>query len=71
MERVYDMVTMTAADVLGVSGHRLEVGGKADLVVLDGSSVREVLTRHSPPRYVVASGRVVAESTSTSTFHLA
>jgi cytosine deaminase len=71
MERVYDMVTMTAADVLGVSGHRLEVGGKADLVVLDGSSVREVLTRHSPPRYVVASGRIVAESTSTTTFHVA
>ncbi|HEX6197154.1 MAG TPA: amidohydrolase family protein, partial [Jiangellaceae bacterium] len=71
MERVYDMVTTTAADVLGVSSHRIEVGGSADLVVLDGSSVREALARHSPPRYVIASGRIVAESTSATTFHVA
>ena len=71
MEWVYDMVTTTAADVLGVAGHRIEVGSRADLVVLDGSSVRDALTRHSPPRYVVASGRLVAESTSTTTFHVA
>lgn len=71
MERVYDMVTTTAADVLGVNSHRIEVGGSADLVVLDGSSVREALARHSPPRYVIASGRIVAESTSATTFHVA
>lgn len=27
-------------------------------------------TRHNPPRYVVAGGRLVAESTSASTLHL-
>jgi cytosine/creatinine deaminase len=70
MERVYDMVTTVAADVLGVTGHRLEVGGNADLVVLDGTSVREALTRHSPPRWVIAGGGVVAENTSTTTYHL-
>lgn len=70
MARMYDMVTTRAADVMGIAGHRLEVGAAADLVVLDGASVREALTRHSPPRYVVAGGRVVAESTSTSTLHL-
>ncbi len=69
MDRVYDMVTEVAADVLGVEGHRLEVGAPADLVVLDGMSVREVLTRHSPPRYVIASGRLVAESTTATTYH--
>jgi cytosine deaminase len=70
MDRIYDMVTTVAADVLGVHGHCLETGGPADLVVLDGSSVREVLARHNPPRYVVAGGRLVAESATTSTFHL-
>jgi len=70
MERVYDMVTTVAADVLGAPGHRLDVGGNADLVVLDGTSVREALTRHSPPRTVIASGRVVAESTMATTYHL-
>ncbi|HEX6338786.1 MAG TPA: amidohydrolase family protein [Jiangellaceae bacterium] len=70
MDRIYDMVTTAAADVMGVEGHRLEAGAPADLVVLDGSSVREVLTRHSPPHYVIAGGRLVAESTATSTLHL-
>ena len=70
MDRVYDMVTTVAAEVLGVHGHRLETGGPADLVVLNGSSVREVLARHNPPRYVVAGGRLVAESATASTFHL-
>jgi cytosine/creatinine deaminase len=70
IERVYDMVTTVAADVLGIAGHRLEVGGNADLVVLDGRTPREALIRHSPPRWVIASGRVVAESTSTTTYHL-
>jgi cytosine deaminase len=70
LERVYGMVTTVAADVLGVDDHRLEVGGRADLVVLDGSSVREAMTRHSPPHCVIASGRVVVESTSTTTFQI-
>ena len=33
LDLVYDAVTTTAADVLGVPGHRLEPGGNADLVV--------------------------------------
>jgi cytosine deaminase len=69
MDRIYDMVTTVAADVLGVEGHGLHAGAPADLVVLDGSSVREALTRHSPPRYVIAGGRLVAESTTTTTYH--
>lgn len=69
MDRIFDMVTTEAADVLGVEGHRLDIGAPADLVVLDGSSVREALARHSPPSYVIASGRVVAESTSSTTFY--
>lgn len=69
MDRIYDMVTTVAADVLGVEGHRLDAGAPADLVVLDGSSVREVLIRHSPPRCVIAGGRIVAESTTTTTYH--
>lgn len=33
IDLVYDAVTTTAASVLGVTGHRLEKGGNADLVV--------------------------------------
>jgi cytosine deaminase len=52
-----------AARVMGIEGHGLEPGCRADLVVLDGTTVREVVGRHSPPRYVIAGGRVVAENT--------
>jgi cytosine deaminase len=70
LERMLDAVTTQAAQVLGLTGHRLEVGGNADLVVLDGDNAREVVARHSPPRYVIASGCLVVENTSTSTFSL-
>jgi cytosine deaminase len=70
IDRVYDAVTTVAAQVLGVDRHGLELGNRADLVVLDGSSVREALARHSAPRYVVAGGRLVAESTQATTYHV-
>jgi cytosine/creatinine deaminase len=70
IDLVYDAVTTTAATVLGVTGHRLEVGGNADLVVHHHASLRQVLSHHEAPAYVVASGRLVASSTSTTTFHL-
>jgi cytosine deaminase len=68
IDLVYDAVTTTAATVLGVTGHRLEEGGNADLVVHHEPTVRSVLAHHEAPAYVVASGRVVATSTSSTEF---
>ena len=68
LDLVYDAVTTTAADVLGVPGHRLEPGGNADLVVHHHAGLREVLAHHAPPAHVVASGKVVASSGSSTTF---
>jgi cytosine deaminase len=68
LELVYDAVTTTAARVLGVPDHRLEPGGSADLVVHHHATLREVLTHHAPPAHVIASGRLVASSTSSTTF---
>jgi cytosine/creatinine deaminase len=70
IDLVYDAVTTTAAAVVGVTGHRSEEGGNADLVVHPQPTVRSVLAEHEPPAYVVASGRVVAESTSSTTLRL-
>jgi cytosine deaminase len=70
IDLVYDAVTTTAARVLGLRGHRLEPGGNADLVVLHQPTLRSVLAHHDPPAYVVASGQVVATSTSSTDFHL-
>ena len=62
MDALLDMVTTDAARVLGVDDHTVAVGAPADLVVLDGETVQEVLTRHSPPRRVISRGRLVAET---------
>ena len=70
IEMVYDAVTTTAATVLGVPSHRLEVGGNADLVVHHHATLREVVSHHAAPAYVIASGRLVASSSSATTFHL-
>jgi cytosine deaminase len=69
LERLYDMVTVMAAEVLAVEGHRLEAGLPANLVVLGPGTVRGALATHEPPRYVVSRGRIVAENTSGSVFH--
>jgi cytosine deaminase len=69
METLYDMLTRHAARVLRISDHGVEAGSSADLVVLDGASVWEALTRHGAPRYVVSGGRIVAESKSTTRLH--
>ena len=68
LDLVYDAVTTTAADVLGVRGHRLEPGGNADLVVHHHPTLREILAHHVAPAHVIASGTVVASSSSTTTF---
>ncbi|HZA41665.1 MAG TPA: amidohydrolase family protein [Actinomycetota bacterium] len=69
METLYDMVTRQAARVLRISNHGVEVGYPANLVVLDGGSVWEALTRHGAPRYVISRGRIVAESKSITQLH--
>ena len=59
LERLYDMVTVLAAEVLGVTGHRIEPGAPANLVVLPAATVREALAAHEPPRHVISRGQVV------------
>lgn len=56
MELLYDMVTTGAARVLGIKGHTLEVGGNADLVVLDQKDVWHAIWKHTPPVYVIRNG---------------
>jgi cytosine deaminase len=59
METLYDMITINAAKAMNVEGHRLKVGGNANLVVLNQPDVLEALREHSAPRVVVSRGRVV------------
>ncbi len=56
MEIIYDMITTSAARVLGIGGHKLEVGGNADLVVLEAGDVYHAIWDHTPPKYVIRNG---------------
>jgi cytosine deaminase len=60
LERLVDLVTTSAARVLGLPGYGLCVGGPADLLVHDAQRTVDLLARHEPPRAVVRAGRVVA-----------
>jgi cytosine/creatinine deaminase len=62
MDRLFDMITTRAADVLRFRSHRLEEGARANVVVLDGSDLREVFTRHRPPLFVITGGRLIGSN---------
>lgn len=67
-QRLLDLVTTRAADVLGIDGHRLAEGHAANLVVHDHERVIDVLREHAAPRWVVSRGRVVAATSTTTEF---
>ena len=59
MDRLYDMITVDAAEAMGLKDFRLDVGASADMVVLDAPSVLEALRHHRAPVHVIRNGRVV------------
>ena len=59
MEILYDMITTSAAKVLGIEGHVLEIGGDADLVVLKAQDVYHAIWEHEAPLYVIRNGKDV------------
>ena len=56
MEKIYDMITTSAARALGMKGHSLEPGGNADLVILDAEDVYHAIWEHNAPRYIIRNG---------------
>jgi cytosine deaminase len=56
LEMLYDLVTGSAANVLGVHDHGLQVGCRADLVVLNAKSVWEAIWTHEAPLHVFKDG---------------
>jgi cytosine deaminase len=59
-EVLVDLVTTSAARVLGLADYGLRQAGPADLLVHDAGRTVDLLARHAPPRAVVRAGRVVA-----------
>jgi cytosine deaminase len=59
-EVLVDLVTTTAARVLGLPAYGLREGGLADLLVHDATRTVDLLARHEPPRVVIRRGQVLA-----------
>jgi cytosine deaminase len=55
-----DTVTRGGADVLGLEGYGLDVGDRADFVILPGETLGELVVMRPPRSWVVSAGRVVA-----------
>jgi cytosine deaminase len=61
-EVLVDLVTTSAARVLGLTHVGLRRGARADLLVHAAPRTVDLLARHEPPRAVVRGGRVLAGS---------
>ena len=60
METLYDLITTRAAQALGIEDFGLEVGNRADLVLLDAESVWKAIWTHKAPLCVLKSGCIVS-----------
>ena len=56
----FDMVTATAADVLGIAGYGIASGGPADFVVVEAETLAEAIASRPRRKLVVKGGRIVA-----------
>jgi cytosine deaminase len=68
--RLLDMVTSQAARVLGRSAPVVQPGAAADFCVHESERVVDLIRDHAAPRWVISRGRVVAETSSTTTFSM-
>ncbi len=62
METIYDMITCSAGQAMGLKDHTLREGAPANLVILEEENVLEALRCQEPPAYVIYKGRLVADN---------
>jgi cytosine/adenosine deaminase-related metal-dependent hydrolase len=55
-----DVCTTGGALAMDRSAHALEVGGRGDVVLVEGESVGEAIVTHQPRKLVVTAGNIVA-----------
>jgi cytosine deaminase len=62
IEAVFDMVTVNSAKAMGFDDYGIEVGGRADLVLLDARHPREAIQYGADRVCVLSGGRIVART---------
>jgi cytosine deaminase len=60
IETLYDMATVNGARLMRVADYGLDVGRRADLMVIDAPSVQEAYRLHAARAAVIHDGRIVA-----------
>lgn len=60
-EKIFNMASVNGAKIMGLD-YGVEVGKKADLIVCNGVSHRDVLNGFPSIRYVIKDGRIVAKT---------
>jgi cytosine/creatinine deaminase len=63
LRQAIDAVTTNAARALRLADYGADVGSRADLVVLEGRTLREAMRLQLPRPFVIKDGRVVVEHT--------
>jgi cytosine deaminase len=71
LDTVFDMITTNPARALRLPDYGIEPGSRADLVLIEAPNVRDAFRLLPPRRAVFHAGRLVAESTASSTRHRA
>lgn len=61
IETMLDLATHGGAQAMGLADYGLDVGCRADLVLVEAETPAEAVCYHPPRRMVMAGGRVVAE----------
>lgn len=62
LEIAFDMVTKNAAKSVGLKDYGLAIGDRADLVIIEASSVYEALRWQPDRAYVIKGGKVISRS---------
>ncbi|MGE3913305.1 MAG: amidohydrolase family protein [Chloroflexota bacterium] len=69
VDAVFEMATVNAARVLGLTGYGVSVGDRANLVLLDATSPWDALVSQAEKTLVIANGRVIVESRRATIWH--
>jgi cytosine deaminase len=59
MEKLYDMITLDAAQAMGLKEFGVKLGAPAHLVILKQPNVLEALRYHESPLHVISQGKLV------------
>jgi cytosine/creatinine deaminase len=69
VQQALTTVRSAAAELVGMQGYGLRLGGLADIVVIDADDLHDALRRLPPRTWVVHQGRLVAEAKLESKLH--